>query len=193
MLAGLGGETVAALNVVLAVNSLSFMPAFGLASAGAILAGQAIGAGERERVWPQVKVTLICNMVWMGTIAVVYLVFPHAVLSLFDSERGGRMAAIGASMLAISAAWQLADAIGMTLSEALRAAGDTAWTAAVRLTVAWLVFVPSAYLVVSRWHGGPDGAMLCLVGYIALQAGLLAWRFRSGRWKQIQLIEPTLV
>ncbi|HEY0192321.1 MAG TPA: MATE family efflux transporter [Kofleriaceae bacterium] len=193
MLAGLGGVTVAALNVVLAVNSLSFMPAFGLASAGAILAGQAIGAGERDRVWPQVKITLACNMVWMGTIAVVYLVFPRAVLQLFDSEHGGQLVVIGASMLAISAAWQLADAVGMTLSETLRAAGDTAWTAMVRLAVAWFGFLPAAYLVVSRRHGGPNGAMLCLVGYIALQSGLLAWRFRSGRWKQIQLIEPKLV
>ena len=192
-LAGLGGETVAALNVVLAVNSLSFMPAFGLASAGAILVGQAIGAGDRERVWPQVKITLACAMTWMGTIAVIYLAFPTAVLQLFDSEHGGHMVAIGASMLAISAAWQLADAVGMTLSETLRAAGDTAWTATVRLLVAWFGFVPAAYLVVARWNGGPDGAMLCLVGYIVLQSGLLAWRFRSGRWKQIQLIEHKLV
>src|SRR5262249_48207576 len=48
VLAHLGDETVAALNVVIAVNSLSFMPAFGLASAGAILAGQAIGRGARD-------------------------------------------------------------------------------------------------------------------------------------------------
>ena len=44
VLASLGDTTVAALNAVIAVNSLAFMPAFGLASAGAILAGQAIGA-----------------------------------------------------------------------------------------------------------------------------------------------------
>src|SRR6185312_14300201 len=34
VVAKLGGVTVAALNVVIAVNSLAFMPAFGLASAG---------------------------------------------------------------------------------------------------------------------------------------------------------------
>ena len=193
MLAGLGGETIAALNVVLAVNSLSFMPAFGFASAGAILAGNAIGRNQRDEVWPMIRLTLACTMSWMGAIAVVYLVFPHGVLSLFDSARAGNLVAIGSTMLMISAAWQLADATNLTLAEALRAAGDTTWTAAVRLIVAWLVFVPVAYLVVTRWHGGAVGAMLCVVGYVVIQASLLVWRFRSGKWRQIQLIEPSLI
>ncbi|HEY6178106.1 MAG TPA: MATE family efflux transporter [Kofleriaceae bacterium] len=193
VLANLGDATVAALNVVIAVNSISFMPAFGLASAGAILAGQAIGRGERAAVWPQVKVTLAFTMAWQGAIGVLYVVFPHDVLALFASERAGDLVAIGTTMLVVSAAWQLTDAIAMTLAETLRAAGDTAWPATARLILAWLVFVPAAFLVVLRFAGGPNGAMLCLVGYLGLLAGALAWRFRGGAWKRIDLIEPRLV
>jgi multidrug resistance protein, MATE family len=195
VLANLGDVTVAALNVVIAINSLSFMPAFGLASAGAILAGQAIGRGARDRVWPQVKTTLLCTMTWMGATGVVYAAFPGRVLSLFASELSGSggLVAIGTTMLLISAAWQLADAVGITLGETLRAAGDTAWTAGARLILAWIVFTPAAFVVVLRFGGGPVGAMLCLVGYLGLLAGVLAWRFRSGAWTRIELIEPQLV
>jgi hypothetical protein len=35
--------------------------------------------------------------------------------------------------------------------------------------------------------------MLCLVAYIALLAGAFGYRFRSGAWRNIQLIEPKLV
>ena len=73
-------------KVVMAINSVSFMPAFGLASAGAILAGQAIGAGDRDAVWPQVKATLLCTMSWMGLIGLLYFVAPEALLGLFDSK-----------------------------------------------------------------------------------------------------------
>lgn len=191
--ASLGDETVAALNVVLAVNSLSFMPAFGLASAGAILAGQAIGRDARDAVWPQVKITLMCTMTWMGLIGLTYALFPGPVLSLFASDRSGHIIAIGSSMLVISAAWQLTDAIAMTIAETLRAAGDTTWTAAARLVLAWAVFTPAAFLIVTRLHGGPVGAMLCLVGYLGLLATILAWRFKSGAWKRIHLLEPKLV
>jgi MATE family multidrug resistance protein len=193
ILASMGDETIAALNVVLALNSVAFMPAFGLASAGAILAGQAIGSGARDRVWPWIRVTLLCTMTWMGAIGVVYLLFPEQLLSLFTSEHTGRLAEIGVTMLVISTAWQLADAIGITLSEALRAAGDTTWIAAARLILAWAVFMPAAYLIVESADTGPVGAMLCLVGYLALLALALAWRFRSGAWKRIELIEPKLV
>lgn len=190
VLSSLGDDTVAALNAVLAVNTIGFMPAFGLASAGAILAGQAIGAGKRDEVWPQVKITLLCTMTWMGLIGMLYVALPGEILSLFDSRGQSKdMVAIGTTMLLISTAWQLFDAIGMTLSETLRAAGDTFWTATARVVLAWFVFTPLAILVVLVWDGGPVGAMVCLVAYLGLLAAALGYRFRSGAWRRIELIE----
>ncbi|MBV8759375.1 MAG: MATE family efflux transporter [Deltaproteobacteria bacterium] len=195
VMASLGDETVAALNVVLAVNSISFMPAFGLASAGSILAAQSIGAGDKEGVWPSVKLTLVVTLSWMGAIALLYVVASHTVLGWFAPQgaAGVRLIVLGTSMLVVSAAWQAFDGTAMVLSETLRAAGDTAWPAGARIILAWAVFVPSAYLAVHEFGGGPLGAMGCLVGYIALLAILLAFRFRSGAWKRIELIEPDLV
>jgi multidrug resistance protein, MATE family len=191
---GLGDELVAALNVVIAINSLSFMPAFGLASAGAILAGQAIGGGDRDAVWPQVRVTLLCTMTWMSAIGLVYIVIPAPLMELFNEDgRSVALVTTGATMLVISAAWQLFDAIGMTLSETLRAAGDTAWTAVARFVLAWALFVPAGFYVVRELDGGALGAMACIVGYLALLAAAFAYRFRSGAWRRIELIEPKLV
>jgi MATE family multidrug resistance protein len=194
VVASLGDTTVAALNVVIAVNSLSFMPAFGLASAGAILAAQSIGRGARDEVWPWVKLTLACTMTWMIAIASAYLLFPSEVMSWFAPPKHGEaIVATGRAMLAISALWQVFDATGMTFSETLRAAGDTAWTAGARVVLAWAVFVPLAYVVVERWNGGATGAMGCLVAYLALLGIVLALRFRSGAWRRIDLVEPKLV
>lgn len=189
----LGTETLAAFNVVLSINMVSFMPAFGLASAGAILAGTAIGRGQRHFVWPAVKLTLKVAAVWMCLIGSVYALAPRLLLSAFARTADSKVVELGAIMLGLSAAWQLFDAIGLTLSETLRAAGDTAWTMMVRLLLAWFAFMPAAYYVVKHAGGGPVGAMLCLAGYIAILAGLLGYRFRSGAWKKIELIEPTLV
>jgi multidrug resistance protein, MATE family len=190
----LGDDLVAALNVVIAINSLSFMPAFGLASAGAILAGQAIGSGDRDAVGRQVKATLLCTMAWMGAIGVFYLLVPAQLMDLFNEGDGSSaLVTTGATMLAISAAWQLFDAIGITLSETLRSAGDTFWSAAARFVLAWSVFLPAAFYVVVELDGGAIGAMGCLVGYLALLAAAFAYRFRSGAWRRIELIEPKLV
>jgi MATE family multidrug resistance protein len=48
--AGMGTAALAALMAVLQLNSIAFMPAFGLANAGAIHVGQAIGADSADSV-----------------------------------------------------------------------------------------------------------------------------------------------
>lgn len=192
VVAKLGSITVAAFNVVIAVNSIAFMPAFGLASAGSILAAQEIGKNARDQVWSVVKLTLAVTCAWEVSLAIVYFVSPAPVIGWFaPAGGGGELVAVGATMLVISAIWGVFDATAMTFSETLRAAGDTAWTAKLRTAVAWLGFIPVSYLVVraSPVHGA-DAAMTCMVVYLALLAVGLALRFRSGAWKRIELIEP---
>ena len=62
-----------------------------------------------------------------------------------------------------------------------------------RTFLAWVVFLPASYAIVIHGGGGPIGAMLCLIGYLAVLAAALAYRFRSGAWRDIALIEPTLI
>jgi Na+-driven multidrug efflux pump len=61
---------------------------------------------------------------------------------------------------------------------------------AARIVLGWAVFIPLAWLAVIRQGGGIVPMMLVLVTYIALLAGALAWRFTSGAWRRIQLVEP---
>jgi len=192
--AGLGDDAVAALNVVLTVNAAAVFPAAGVATAGAILVGQAIGRGERDHVWAQVKTTLLCSASWMGLLGLIYVLFPGRVLGLFLRQPGtGALLSIGTMMLGISALWQMLNAVTFTFNESLRAAGDTTWVAVVRMILAWLVFTPSAFATVKLADGGPAGAMLCLIGYVAILAAAIVWRFRSGAWRRIELVEPVLV
>jgi MATE family multidrug resistance protein len=172
------------------VNSVSFMPAFGRASAGAILVGQAIGAGRKDDVPGIVRRTAAVAGAWQGMIGLVYFALPGPLMSLFASEQvpSEALVRVGAAMLAASAAWQLFDALAMTLSEALRAAGDTTWCLWARVAIAWALFVPISMLVVGRWGGGPVGAIACVVLYLAALAIALLVRFRGGAWRRIDLV-----
>ena len=94
-------------------------------------------------------------------------------------------------MLTFSAFWQLFDAVGITLSESLRAAGDTTWCMLARIVLAWLVFIPGAWFLVIQSGGGVNAVMTMMVVYILLLAGAFALRFLSGKWQSIDLIgEP---
>jgi len=187
--ADLGTVAVAALMVVFQVNSISFMPAFGLSSAGAILVGQAIGAGKHDLVPAIVRRTAIVAASWQGLVGVFYFSLPVPIMALFaeDELHASELARLGAVLLAISAAWQLFDAAVMTLSEALRAAGDTAWVLWARVGLAWAVWLPLSLWVIHGLGGGPPAATACMVVYFATLSLAVFWRFRSGAWRHINL------
>jgi len=184
----LGTTELAAFNVVLQINTLSFMPAFGVASAGAILVGEQIGRRELERVWPTVRMTALTAAAWMSFVSAWYLVSPQAIVGLFQPRdaSSGSLVRIGASMLALSVGWQLFDAAAGTLSETLRAAGDTVFCMVARVVLAWFLFVPAA-IGLSHLGGTATTMMLCLTAYIVLLAATFGMRFASGRWRRIDL------
>lgn len=187
----LGTTVLAAFNVVFQINSISFMPAFGVASAGAILVGESIGQGQRERVWAIVKMTLWLTCGWMVSVGLLYIALPEQLMRLFESESGSasELLRIGTVMLALCGVWQLFDAICMTFSEALRAAGDTTWPMIARIVLAWFVFTPLAWYAVMIRGGGVVTIMISVILYIAILAVVLAYRYGTGRWRQIELVE----
>lgn len=188
---GLGTTALAAFMAVLQVNSVAFMPAFAVASAGSILVGQAIGAGKKDAVNGLVWLTLRAAATWQGLAGLAYVAAPEALFRPFLSGRAddATLLEVGARMLALSAAWQVFDATATTLAESLRAAGDTAFTLWARVVIAWAVFVPGAYVTVRRLGGGDAVAVAWVVAYLALLAGVLAVRFRRGAWRRLQLLE----
>lgn len=195
VLPGLGTSAVAALMSVIQLNSVAFMPAFALSSAGAIFVGTAIGANAKDDVPRTVWLTIKACAGWMAIVGAVYLVFPRFFIGLFASDDTQSAAdlelflSVGARMLMLSCAWQLFDASSMALGEALRAAGDTLFTFLARSAIAWAIWVPGVYLHV-RVYGGTDvAAVLWLVGYLGLLALVLVVRFQSGKWRSIEMTE----
>ncbi len=193
VVAGLGTNAIAALMAVIQVNSAAFMPAFAIASAGAILVGQAIGASRKDRVPGTVGLAFAVAGAWQVAVGLAYLAAPDLIMSAFarDPEGAAALVETGRRMLLLSVGWQLFDAAATVLAEALRAAGDTAFTLWARVLIAWGVFAPGSWLTV-RWFGGGDlAAVAWLIAYLALLAGVLLLRFRSGAWTRIALVEPS--
>jgi multidrug resistance protein, MATE family len=190
VVAGLGTTALAAMNAVILLNTVSFMPAFGVASAGAILVGHAIGAGRPDEVPRAVRVTLQVAVTWQGLVGLTYLAVPGLLMAPFArGAEAAELTAVGVRMLLVSAAWQVFDATATTLAEALRAAGDTLFPTLARLLISWLVFAPGAYLCATRLHWTEVGSTAWLAGYLALLAAVLAWRYRSGAWRRVRLLE----
>lgn len=193
VVAGLGTEVLAAMNSVMSINSAAFMPAFGLSSAGAILVGQAIGQSNKDEVPRVVRLTALTASAWMVSVGVVFFVGAGFLMGFFADGPGAQdVLVIGTKMLMLSALWQLFDAVGMSIAESLRGAGDTLFPMVARIALAWVVFVPGSYYSVRVLGWGYLGAVTWLLIYLVLLAGILFARFKAGSWRNIELVEGSM-
>jgi MATE family multidrug resistance protein len=189
IVAGLGTTALAALMSVMQINAFSFMPAFAVSSAGAFLAGQAIGAGCKDHVPSIARLTVKVTASWQGLVGVSYFLLPGLLFAPFarGEPESHALLALGTRLLMLSATWQLFDAVATTMAEILRSAGDTAFTLWVRVLLAWAVFVPGAYLTTRYLGWRENGAVVWLATYLALLAGILVLRFWRGAWRKIDI------
>jgi multidrug resistance protein, MATE family len=184
----LGTTYIAAFMAVLQLSTVAFMPAFALSSAGAIFVGQAIGKKQHDNVPHAVWLTMRVAAVWMMSVALLFVALPQVWLrAIAGPDASILFIDVGIRVLWFAAAWQLADAVGIVLAEALRAAGDTAFTFWARASIAWGIFVPGAWWSVHKAGGSDVAAVSWLLLYLALLSVVLVKRFRSGRWRHLDI------
>jgi MATE family multidrug resistance protein len=128
----------------------------------------------------------------MSLVASCYVLAPGLLVSVFagdcDPEEFAAVARLMPALLACAAVYSLADAVNVTLSFALRGAGDTRFVSAVTFALAWPIMVVPTYLVV-RAGGELTRAWGFATAYILAMAACYLLRFRAGKWKSMRVIE----
>jgi MATE family multidrug resistance protein len=184
--------SLAASNTGFAINNLAFMPLIGISTAASVLVGQYQGRRESDyanrAAWSAIKL----GWCYMAIAALSFILFPSAYLKLFRSSKANytmdELLAIGRPMMAMMAAWGMFDAVSIIFSGALKGAGDTRFVMLYMLIFGWCVWLPAEIIVLT--HGGSIlSAWLILTIYILILAIGFFWRWQSGKWRTIKLIE----
>jgi len=181
----MGDSAMATSQAIIILLSVSFMQAVGLSIAVATLVGRYIGSGDLRAAEKSFYSGIRLALMLGGVIAIAFLAFPEALVRIFTSD--SEILQLGGPLVMLGAAFQIFDALGIVSDGALRGAGDTLWPFAVRFALAWGVQVPIAYTLGVTLDGGLLGAWLGAFVYIVLLASILVARFRSGRWRAIQI------
>jgi MATE family multidrug resistance protein len=185
LVARMGDQQMAASQAFVALLSISFMQAIGLSIAVSTLVGQFIGSREPDAAIRSFRSGIKLGMMLAGAIALLFSSVPDRLVGIFTDDP--TVIALGRPLLLIGALFQFLDAFGIIADGALRGAGDTRWPFLVRLALAWGLFVPLAYWMGITLEGGLTWAWAAAGIHVAVLSGTLAWRFRSGAWKQIQI------
>jgi MATE family multidrug resistance protein len=137
--------------------------------------------------------SLILSLVYMGSMAVIFILFPAELLSIFKTRghEGANFSIVlhyGRYLLIMVAIYSVFDALAMAFSAGLKGAGDTRFVMWSAVIVGWTLFVPPVYLTVSVFKGGLILAWAWATLYIVTLGLVYWWRFRKGHWKTIDII-----
>ena len=188
----LGEAEAGATALTIRLNMVAFLPMMGMAQAVSILVGQRLGGDRPDLAERSTYVGLRWAFGYMCLVAAAYVFVPRLLVSVFEGDADPRafeaLAAIVPPLLACAAVYSLADSLNMTLSFALRGAGDTRFVSILTFVLAWpIMVVPTYFLVQSKgpilWAWGFATA------YILAMAACFGLRFRSGKWKSMRVIE----
>jgi MATE family multidrug resistance protein len=186
--------------MVLRYMHIAFMPAIGLSMAVTAVVGRVVGAGRHDLATSRMKLGLVMSMAYMGACAVAMIAFREPLIGLFakqmavdgvmDASYIQEVISIGGKVLIVAATFQLFDAMAITLVGALRGAGDTVWPGVVTAVFSWIWILGGGY-VAMRYFGqlGSLGPWIGAAMFIITLSLALAWRWRSGKWKNIRVVD----
>ncbi len=181
ILSQFGSAALAGYTIGIRLIIFALLPAFGLSNAAATMVGQNLGAGRPDRAERAVWTAAVYNMVFLGTVGLVFLAGAPFITALFTTDPLVQPYAVGC-LRTVSLGFVFY-AYGMVLTSAFNGAGDT-WTPTyINLCVFWLWEIPLAWFLATRGGLGARGVFIALTVAYSTLAVVSALLFRRGKWK----------
>ena len=185
IIAGLGTVQLAAHYLANTAESISYMPAYGLAVAATTLVGQSLGVSDTEKAERYGYGAFKIGVLIMSSMAFVFMFFPQYLIRIFTNDPVVIYHA--SSVLRIEALAQPFFASSIILSGALRGAGDTTWPLYISIISMWGVRIILAWIMVGVFGLGLKSAWSAMVADLAVRGIFIFIRYRNGKWKSIVL------
>ncbi len=180
MMGWLGTVPLAAHGIALQIASATFMIHMGLSNAATIRAGNAFGRGDAEHLARGARAVLGLSLLVALLTIVLFLAAPGPLYALFldpAEPARGEIMALGATLLAIAALFQLVDAAQVMALGLLRGVRDTAVPMVMAAISYWGVGIPGAWVMGFALGWGGAGVWLGLTLGLACAGVLLMTRF----------------
>jgi len=176
-----GSEVVAGYTIAIRIIGFTLMPSWGISNAASTLVGQNLGAKKPERAERAVWVTGVANMILLGAIGLILVVYPEPFIRIFiDNENVVKSGVLGLRIISFGF---IAYGLGMVLVNSFNGAGDTSTPLKINIFAFWFVEIPLAWLLAIKSGLMEEGVFIAIVIAESLMT-FIAWIvFRRGKWK----------
>ena len=180
-----GSAALAGYTIAIRIVIFIILPSWGLSNAAATLVGQNLGAKQPERAATSVWRTGFYNMLFLGGIGVIFLIFAEPVVRLFTNDPA--VIPLAAACLRIISYGNVGYAYAMVMLQAFNGAGDTVTPTIVNFFGFWLLEIPLAYFLAIHAGLKSNGVFISIAVAESAIAAASIVLFRQGRWKRQQI------
>ncbi len=171
----LGKYPLAAHEIAISLASVTYMMASGIAAAGSIRVGEAVGMRSRPRVVRAGTVALLLTGGFMAGCCLLFLSANQFLISLYISDP--MVTEIATSLLVIAGFFQLSDGVQVVGLGILRGMADVNVPTVITLFAYWIIGLPLGYAL-AFWAGmDAQGIWIGLLVGLTTSAALLTIRF----------------
>lgn len=175
-----GTVPFAAHQVGITVESLSFMPGFGIAIAASALVGWSVGARDEKQLLRVARGSIEMALLFMGFFGLLFALFPCHIAGLFTND--AEIIAIAGLLIRIAAMEQITIAISMVMGGILKGAGDTRTPMLVTVLSTWAYRIPLTYLIIHVLHLPIYYVWLLFVSDWLIRAIIFITVYRKKKW-----------
>lgn len=189
----LGVMEAQATSMAFSINSVSFMPVWGLGIAASIMVGQKLGENRDDLAARATWTTYQIGLAYMGVITFLYAVWPNLFIENFvdptlSADYTNKLQNMARTLLYFVAAYNLFDATQIVFVSALKGSGDTKFIMLMSLVMATVLAIMS-YLAVEVFHFNVYGCWVLIVVWLIVMAAAYLLRFLTGKWRHMRVIE----
>ncbi len=188
MINSLGGVATATHSIANTVESAFYIPGWGMQTAAATLAGNALGAEDRQRLRDLLKISLIVVMLLMLVSGGLLFLFAPPLMSLFSKST--EVIALGVIVLRMVAISEPFYGVSIILEGVLQGLGNTVIPFVYGVLGMWCVRIVGTFVCTQLLDMGLISTWACMIANNMSVCLLYILYYARGKWDPLRNSVP---
>ena len=184
MINSIGDIATAAHTIANTVESAFYIPGYGMQTAAATLAGNALGAKDDRRIKDLAQMIIfieVCLMIISGS---MLFVFAPNMMRLFSKDVN--VIVLGTTVLRMVAVSEPFYGVFIIIEGMMQGMGNTVLPFIFSITGMWGVRIVGTYICTQILSFGLVSAWGCMIGHNLLLFALFLYTYLSGKWNPLE-------
>lgn len=189
MVNSLGEIAAAAHTIANTVESAFYIPGYGMQTAAATLAGNALGEGNAQKMKDLRKVILKLEVFLMILTGSLLFIFAPNMMSLFTKDE--QVITLGATVLRMVAVSEPFYGVSIIIEGIMQGVGETVTPFKFNILGMWGIRIIGTFLCIHYFGGGLVSAWACMIAHNLLLFVLFSIYSAKGSWNPLNQPKTT--